>query len=63
MNNTDLDSAQMPDGYLDKVYDSALEIARTQGYIEGERHLREALTQFPEYIDSLLRKLKQTCSM
>ncbi|UZJ64116.1 hypothetical protein OKW96_17195 [Sphingobacterium sp. KU25419] len=63
MNNTDLDSAQMPDGYLEKVYLSALEIARTEGFIEGERHLREALTQFPEYIDEVLRKLRQTCSM
>lgn len=35
MNNTDLDSAQMPDGYLEKVYLSALEIARTEGFIEG----------------------------
>lgn len=53
----------MPDGYLEKVYLSALEIARREGFIEGERHLREALTQFPECIDQVLRRLKQTCSL
>lgn len=63
MNSIDLDSAKMPDGYLEKVYQSALEIARKDGFIEGERHLREALTQFPEYIDQALRKLKETCSL
>ena len=63
MSNTDLDSVQMPEGYLEKVYLSALEIARREGFIEGERHLREGLTQFPEYIDQVLRRLKQTCSL
>lgn len=62
MSSTDLDSAQLPEGYLEKVYQSALEIARRDGFIEGERHLREGLALFPEYIDEVLGRLRLTCS-
>ncbi|UIR57358.1 hypothetical protein LZQ00_05950 [Sphingobacterium sp. SRCM116780] len=61
MGNQNLDSDQIPAGYLEKVCLSAVEIARREGFIEGERHLREALSLFPQYIDEALDRLRKAC--